>query len=175
MKYGDAVVLVQKSPGDGSVSRTNAIVLASTVQSEERTHAMKDHRGATVADGEYLALAYPNLGLVPEGQVLNTRTPEVIFKLTYDTPRWKDGAWIGWEPAPSEEDVRVLTEALDVARQAIGRLGEEVATLMANQNPDDPARPSAADLDAIAAEQKAREATEKPKGAGWGKSAKNGK
>ncbi len=77
LEYGDAVVLVQKL-ADGSVRRTNAIVLA------------------PAAKGRF-DLAYPTPGLPPK-----TRSLELIFRLAYNVPAWVEGAWIGFEHKADE-------------------------------------------------------------------------
>lgn len=131
LKFGDAVILVQKS-GDGTISRTNAIVLGSRIQpfNVNRAHALKDDSRKPLPEGEYLDLAYPNLGLAPEGTTLKTRTPDVIFRLAYDVHVWSEELWIGWEPATQTV---VVVEA--------------------------PGLPSEADLDAVEEEKKIAEAT----------------
>jgi hypothetical protein len=114
LKFGDAVVLVQKSR-DGEISRVNAIVLHSVVQPDgaeefspkeaEVQRALKAANGKPLPGGEYVDLAFPNLGLTPQGQPLTTRSVELIFKLAYTVAPWNEGAWLGWEPAvaPAEE------------------------------------------------------------------------
>jgi hypothetical protein len=119
-KYGDAVALVQKSPA-GSIRRVNAIVLSSATQppNATRPNGLKDFKGALLAEGEYLDLAFPrDLG----GQELKVSSLEAIFQKAYSVAPWKDGAWIGWQlgsatdvapdPAPAQpgdsEKVRVI-------------------------------------------------------------------
>lgn len=106
LKFGDSVILVQKSRGgDGkeTVSRVNAIVLASAVQAPDvhRSQALRDHKGNTLAAGEYLDLAFPNLGLALEHTPI-PRAVEQIFKLAYSVAPWTPDKWIGWEPISVE-------------------------------------------------------------------------
>lgn len=133
-KFGDTVVLVLRSrdKDDKDVfTRVNATVLHSVTQpdgAEQLSAAevyqkrlLKGHNSKPLPGGEYLDLAYPNLGLVPAGQsVLTTRDPSLIFKNAHTVPPYSEGAVIGWE---------------------------------------EPGKPTAADLDAVADEQKAKDAT----------------
>jgi len=105
-KFGDAVTLVQKSR-DGTLTRVNATVLRAAVQPTgaekwdpkqvEFAKALKGHTGKPLPGGEYLDLAFPNLGLAPAGQLLTTSDPALIFKLAHAVPEWNDAAFIGWE------------------------------------------------------------------------------
>jgi len=123
LKFGDAVVLVKKSP-EGKVTRVNAIVIAGVVQPPgvHGSKALKNHAGV-LPEGEYLDLAYPVPELADSGLAPTTRDLDVLFRKTAATPPYVDGAWIGWETAESSS------------------------------------LPSAADLDAVAAEQEVAKAT----------------
>lgn len=94
-KYGDAVVLVQKSRvGDKDViRRVNAIVVTSVTSTKDaplRTPGRKE-----LAEGEYLDLFYPRA--FPLGQEPKARTAEAVFQFAGVVPPWQDGAFIGWE------------------------------------------------------------------------------
>lgn len=119
LKFGDAVVLVQKSP-DGIVRRVNAMVLTSAVQpsNPNPSQALKDHKGV-LDPGEYLGLIFPRA--FPEGQVPKTSDLDVLFQRTVGTGPWKDGAWIGWESSPRQDDMKGL---LDAYEKATGLLAE---------------------------------------------------
>ena len=178
LKYGDGVTLVQKAR-DGSLTRVQAIVLAMS----EMTPTSADRKPLTDAAGEKLApqphvdLAFPRLGLAPHGQTLKTRDPEIIFQLAYAVAPWADGLWIGYEepvkapePAAEPDDAAVL-EALkaldesDVLTLPQGATGPQVervpnGMLASEEEPEEPVtEPSAADLDAAAAEKAIAEAT----------------
>lgn len=113
MKYGDAVVLVQKSAVDGSLRRLNAIVLDSRVHDHVRAD-----RKLVAKDVEHLDLAFP----VPAEATPKTRNFDEIFRPAHDVPPFVDGAWVGYEapivadPAeardgdPSAEDLDAVTE-----------------------------------------------------------------
>jgi hypothetical protein len=136
LKYGDSVILIQKSP-DGTLRRVNAIVLESRTQppNATRPQGLRNSQGALLAEGEYLDVHFPDPSLVADGRVLKTRAPEVIFRPAYSVPPWKDGAWIGWQYGST------------------------------TPCPPSPL-PSAADLDAVAAEQTVVAATGS-KGSSW--------
>lgn len=101
MKYGDAVVLVQKSP-DGVTSRVNALVLAGVVQVKDASArnplTLKNHAGV-LPQGEYLDLLF--LPPVQNGVRLKTNGSEALRNANA-VPVWTEGAWIGWEPADLE-------------------------------------------------------------------------
>lgn len=99
--YGDAVVFVQKQP-DGSLRRSNAIVLASSLHSPTGPDRkpLKDADGVVLPKEEHLDLAFAVLSLAPEGQVLKTRNMDEIFRPAYDVRPAVDGAWVGWEEMP---------------------------------------------------------------------------
>ena len=169
LKYGDAVVLVQKRP-DGTVHRVKAIVLHSVVQppNVHRSKALRDHKGP-LPEGEYLDLAFPRE--VVEGQQFKPQSIYSAFSGAVCVPQYKDGATIGWElPDTFEAENAELRAANATLRAQI----EELHTIIGQLNtgagtypyPDKPtfeafqaAQPSAADLDAVAEEQKAAEDT----------------
>lgn len=110
-KFGDAVVLVQKS-GD-KVTRLNALVLASNVQpknADKRT-GLTNNNGL-LPEGEYLDLAF--LAPLPEGQAVKTTSPEHLFRPASVVPPYKEGAPIGWEAvtAPPSADAAKLRKFL---------------------------------------------------------------
>lgn len=177
MKYGDAVVFVQKQV-DGSIRRANAIVLASRIYApigQDR----KPVAGASKE--EHVDLAFPVLSLAPEGHVLKTRNLEEIFRPAYDVRQYVDGAWVGFElPAvidriegsPRDESGRQFGEASETiaklrydlyeAQQVIEELASKLVPLQATYSAADGAVTSSGktqdDLDADHAEQKASEA-----------------
>ena len=117
LKYGDAVVLVQRLP-DGTLRRVNAIVMHSAVQppNVHRSKALKDHRGI-IPEGEYLDIAFPRV--LAYGQALKSRTMEALFQPDWAVPAWKEGANKGWElPATFEAENAELKAQL-VAEQAL--------------------------------------------------------
>lgn len=148
MKYGDRVTLVQKNT-DGSLRRLNAIVLASS------THTPLTHDRKVVKDAKpclHIDLAYAVPTLVPDGGVLKTRNMEEIFRPAYDVAPYLDDAWIGYEVvADASDSIAHLETALAAERAKCGAALAEIAKLKAE--------PTQADLDAVAAEQAAREAT----------------
>ncbi len=173
LKYGDAVVLVQKRP-DGTVHRVNAIVLHSVVQppNVHRSKALRDHKGP-LPEGEYLDLAFPRE--VVEGQQFKPQSIYSAFSGAVCVPQHKDGATIGWElPDTFEAENAEL-------RAANAKLRAELAKLASSPGPafeqgpcpdcgckwtasetlpcPECSKPSAADLDAVAEEQKAAEDT----------------
>lgn len=102
MKYGDSVVLIQKS-GDGTITRLNAFVLRSATQPADATRAngLKNHKGDLLAEGEYLDLIFPR-------QYENGQPPSSVHftetvQPTACTPPWKDGAFIGWQKGSATE------------------------------------------------------------------------
>src|SRR5208283_3477684 len=164
LKYGDAVVLVQKRP-DGTVHRVNAIVLHSVVQppNVHRSKALRDHK-SPLPEGEYLDLAFPRE--VVEGQQFKPQSIYSAFSGAVCVPQYKDGATIGWELPDTFEaenaelraenaELRAanakLRAELEFRNEASASLQSQVAALKA--------QPSAADLDAVAEEQKAAEDT----------------
>lgn len=110
LKYGDAVILIQKSrDGDKDVlRRVNAIVLHSASQPENATRStgLKSSSGALLSQGEYLDLTYPDPGL--DGQSISSRSTDQIFRRAYTVAPWQKGAWIGWQavaiPASDEDN-----------------------------------------------------------------------
>jgi hypothetical protein len=138
LKFGDAVVLVQKSR-DGEISRVNAIVLHSVVQPDgaeefspkeaEVQRALKAANGKPLPGGEYVDLAFPNLGLTPQGQPLTTRSVELIFKLAYTVAPWKEGAWLGWEAGPTQKAISDMTAGISILRGQLKEKDEEIAKL----------------------------------------------
>lgn len=121
LKYGDVVVKVQRLR-DGSISRVNAIVLASAVHvptAVDRT-PLKDAAGQVVAASEHIDLAYPDPGLVTEGQTLKTRNVESIFRLAYDVAPYESGNAIGWErPLSGDVLVKLLTSHASTLQTAL--------------------------------------------------------
>jgi hypothetical protein len=137
LKYGDVVVKVQKVNGkDGTVtvSRVNAIVLASSLKQGLRADRkpLTDTAGKKLAPVEHIDLAFPDPGLVPEGQTLKTRNVDSIFRLAYDVKPWEKDAQIGYElpgtvavtrpPVPRRE----LPSAEDLDRDAAERAAAAV-------------------------------------------------
>lgn len=121
LKYGDCVVLVQKSRDpqtkEVSVQRTNAFVMRSVVQPEgaekfspakvQSTQALKGPNTQPLPGGEYLDLMYPRP--LPNGQTSTTvQMPELIFGRAHAVAPWKEGAFIGWE-LPRYEDGKVTS------------------------------------------------------------------
>lgn len=197
MKYGDAVVFVQKQV-DGSIRRANAIVLASRIYAP----IGQDRRPVAGADKEeHVDLAFPVLSLAPEGYVLKTRNLEEIFRPAYDVRQYVEGAWVGFE-LPAVTD-RIEGSPRDESGQQFGEASETIANLrydlrMANtvieqlqaerivtfpttegavtssgktqdeldadhaEQKASEALPSAADLDAVTAEQQAAAETADP-------------
>lgn len=198
MKYGDAVVLVQKNHSDGSLRRLNAIVLASSL----RVPTTADRKAIEGAEKtEHLDIAFPVPTLVPDGGVLKTRDTGEIFRPSYDVGPYVDGAWLGYELPDAdnlvkaqgvtienlEGEIGTLKGQLDEQCQKAGaalaknselREGHQIAFDSAIKWREyaaslekiahvphiaaDETRttaPSAADLDAVAAEQAAKEAT----------------
>jgi hypothetical protein len=157
-KYGDSVILVKKA-ADGTVSRLNAIVLASAFHSPSGAdRKVIKVNGEALPARLHLDLAFADPGLVPPGQTLKTRDVALIFRHAYDVPEWEASRWIGFEPVGTN-----AAADLDVFKAEIAELKATVAKQEAilNQAPEPaPAQPSAADLDAVAEEQKAAEATE---------------
>ena len=136
-EYGDSVVLIKKSP-DGSIRRVNAIVLSSVSQvamtpSTPRSHALRDSKGTVLPEGEYLDVMYPREF---DGQPPKSLALDLIVQKAHSVPPWVEGAWIGWQgdstgPAPPSDLSPDQQDAL----------------------------PSANDLDAVAADQAAADAT----------------
>lgn len=206
MKYGDRVILVQKST-DGSLRRLNAIVLASTVHIP-LTHDRKPLKDAEACAHVDIAFAVPTL--VPDGGVLKTRDTGEIFRPAYDVAPYTEGAWIGYEVDPEKAEGLTISVAqlvelshhviahapeLEISPDAvvpsackliddktnlvksqtlaIGELEEQIGGLKDNLDAERKkcgaalaeiaklkAAPSGADLDAIAAEKAAKEATQ---------------
>jgi hypothetical protein len=123
LKYGDVVVKVQKSRGkDGEVivTRVNAIVLSSVLKQPlgADRKPQTDAAGKKLAPVEHIDLAFPDPGLVPEGQSLKTRNVDSIFRLAYDVKPWAEDAQIGFELGPTAENHEDLIEALGASRDA---------------------------------------------------------
>jgi hypothetical protein len=132
LKYGDAVTLIQKSPDGKSLRRVNAIVLRSDTQRADKSRSS----GFALNDAQGKALPegeYLDLAFprdIPEGHSIKASDMGGIFQPSYVTPPWKEGAFKGWQT------------------------GSATAVV-----PDSAPLPSAEDLDAVAADQKAAEAT----------------
>src|ERR1700690_81009 len=109
LKFGDDVTLVKKSP-DGTITRVNAIVIASVVQQPgvHRSKALRTQSGV-LPEGEYLDLAYPVMELAQTGVAPTTRDMDVLFRKTSATPPWKEGSWIGWELPIAQAALNKLT------------------------------------------------------------------
>lgn len=119
LKYRDVVSLVQKSR-DGTLTRVNAIVLASTVQpANVNRHQALKHRGAVLPAGEYLDLAFPRDLAVHQ---LKASDMGAVFQKAYVVPRWTEGAQIGWEPAglPSHADLDAVAADKKAAEETSG-------------------------------------------------------
>ncbi len=96
--YGDAAVLLRRA-SDGSVTLTNAIVLASRI----RVRTTLDRKPVAGSEPvEHLDLAYPQPNAAPKG-ILRTSNMEDIFRLAYDIAPWEDGQWIGYMVAPAPQ------------------------------------------------------------------------
>jgi hypothetical protein len=167
-KYGDSVVFIQKTvdaEGQETVRRLNAIVLGSFTQPQgaeklgRHKQVLRNHTGKPLPAGEYLDLAYPNPGIVLADGNARTRAPELIFRLAFHQALWTTGAFTGWEPSIKAEDVTGLVEALSQSRGINQALRSEIGRLSAKTQEDAPKLPSAADLDALAAEQAAKDST----------------
>jgi len=100
-KYRDAVTLVQKWP-DGSITRVNATVLNSHVQSATSTVKLRNNSGV-LPDGEFLDLVFPRE--LPEGHSPKSIHLGDLFKHAGLVPAYVDGANIGWEPTDGEKAV----------------------------------------------------------------------
>jgi hypothetical protein len=112
MKYSDSVTLVQRQ-SDGSITRTNALVLASAIQPKNASiHTGLKNQHGLLPEGEYLDLAF--LTPMPDGQVLKTTSAENYTRPAHLVAPWKDGAVIGWEPkvAPPSPDAAKLRKFL---------------------------------------------------------------
>ena len=175
--YGDAVVLVRKSR-DGSIERLNAIVLATSTH----TPITLDRKPVKDADpGEHLDIAYAVQ--TPTGQPPKTRDMGEIFRPAYDVAPYVEDAWVGYEEAAKSEDLTLeqlaalakpLWEAEQKARDVVEDEAEaqeraaadakakeeaEASALAAQAQAEADAKasadgkPSAEDLDAVAAEQ----------------------
>ena len=90
--YGDAVVLVQKSPA-GIIRRVNALVVASSTSTNDAP--LRTPARLALPAGEYLDVFFPRA--FPEGQEPKARTADIVFQFAGVVPPWKDGAFIGWE------------------------------------------------------------------------------
>jgi hypothetical protein len=157
LKYGDAVVLVQKWP-DGTVHRVKAIVLHSVVQppNVHRSKALRDHKGP-LPEGEYLDLAFPRE--VVEGQQFKPQSIYSAFSGAVCVPQYKDGATIGWELPDTFEAENAELRAANAKLRAELEFRNEASASLQSQVAALKAQPSAADLDAVAEEQKAAEDT----------------
>jgi hypothetical protein len=121
LKYGDAVVLVQKSPDGKTISRVNAIVLRSVMQPPNvaRSRALKDHKGQLPA-GEYVDLVYPRESPFEP----KTNNLDAIFQFAHMVGQWEDGKWIGWEPILDKDD---FDSFVDRAAKASSELKQQLA------------------------------------------------
>jgi hypothetical protein len=124
LNYGDVVVKVQKSRGfDGeiTVTRVNAIVLASSLKAQlgADRKPLTDAAGKPLAPVEHIDLAFADPGLVPKGQVLKTRNVDSIFRLAYDVTPYREGAQIGFEVPGATAPSRLPVE---------GKVGEVTAS-----------------------------------------------
>ena len=137
LKYGDVVVKVQRIPGkDGTatISRVNAIVLGSALKhalSNDRK-PLTDAAGQKLAPVEHIDIAFPDPGLVPDGQALKTRNVDSIFRLAYDVKPYEEGAAIGFELGPTEENIEGVCQALEASRAASAEYASTVEQLRAD-------------------------------------------
>jgi hypothetical protein len=99
--YGDAVVLVQKSPA-GIIRRVNALVVASSTSTNDAP--LRTPARLALPAGEYLDVFFPRT--FPEGQEPKARTADIVFQFAGVVPPWKDGAFIGWE-YPKDKNVKL--------------------------------------------------------------------
>ena len=106
LKYGDSVILIQKSGEE--LRRLNAIVLTSATQPKDAVRAtgLKDHKGDLLPEGEYIDLVFPRP--FENGQAPKTREVSALFQYAYGVAPWKDGAFIGWQPAPTQAHIAAL-------------------------------------------------------------------
>ena len=95
LNYGDAVVLVKKSPGGENVTRVNAIVLASSAHAP-MTHDRKVIRvdGKALPPEEHLDVAFARP--MPDGHVLKSHDLGQVFQPAYDVRPWQEGMALGW-------------------------------------------------------------------------------
>ncbi len=110
LKYGDAVVLVKKSPDGLSETRVNAIVLASSAHAPT-THDRKVIKvdGKPLPPEEHLDVAFARP--MPDGHALKSHDLGLVFQPAYDVQPYGVtvpsivGVALGWElPKSSESD-----------------------------------------------------------------------
>ena len=110
LKYGDAVVLVKKSPDGLSETRVNAIVLASSAHAPT-THDRKVIKvdGKPLPPEEHLDVAFARP--MPDGHALKSHDLGLVFQPAYDVQPYGVtvpsivGVALGWElPNSSESD-----------------------------------------------------------------------
>ena len=96
LKYGDAVVLVKKSPDGKSETRVNAIVMASSAHAPT-THDRKVIKvdGKALPPEEHLDVAFARP--MPDGHALKSHDLGQVFQPAYDVREWQEGVALGWE------------------------------------------------------------------------------
>ena len=102
LKYGDAVVLVKKSPDGLSETRVNAIVLASSAHAPT-THDRKVIKvdGKPLPPEEHLDVAFARP--MPDGHALKSHDLGLVFQPAYDVQPYGVtvpsivGVALGWE------------------------------------------------------------------------------
>jgi hypothetical protein len=151
--YGDAIVYVQKQP-DGTVRLTNAIVLASTNQAPTDINR-RAIKGA--AFEEHIDLAFP-VRLAP-GTLLKTRAADEIFRPAFSVKQFTPDAWTGFiEPEEAE-----ACGAYFAPKPSAPEVEEGASS---GDGPVASGQPSAADLDAAAAEAALAAGQPAPEGSG---------
>ena len=96
LKYGDAVVLVKKSPDGLSETRVNAIVMASSAHAPT-THDRKVIKvdGKPLPPEEHLDVAFARP--MPDGHALKSHDLGQVFQPAYDVRHWQEDVALGWE------------------------------------------------------------------------------
>ena len=96
LKYGDAVVLVKKSPDGLSETRVNAIVMASSAHAPT-THDRKVIKvdGKPLPPEEHLDVAFARP--MPDGHALKSHDLGQVFQPAYDVRPYGEGVALGWE------------------------------------------------------------------------------
>ena len=96
LKYGDAVVLVKKSPDGLSETRVNAIVMDSSAHAPT-THDRKVIKvdGKPLPPEEHLDVAFARP--MPDGHALKSHDLGQVFQPAYDVRPYGKGMALGWE------------------------------------------------------------------------------
>ena len=106
LKYGDAVVLVKKSPDGLSETRVNAIVMASSAHAPT-THDRKVIKvdGKALPPEEHLDVAFARP--MPDGHALKSPDLGQVFQPAYDVRPYGEGVALGWELPGSDKPATV--------------------------------------------------------------------